>query len=676
VLGKAAVIFLICVLTFWAYSEVRHHQFLNFDDNEYVTENAPVMNGLTLENLWWAFSFTGVSYWHPLSWLSHMADCQLFGLNSGAHHLMNLALHIANALLLFLILSRMTGSLGKPALAALLFALHPVNVESVAWVTERKTVLSAFFFLAALLAFTRYAERKSKGSYVLSLGLYGLGLLSKPSILVFPLLLLILDFWPLRRFSMGMPPALGSPSVAPHPALAPAAGPPSGIGRLLVEKIPFLLLSLLAYALSFLSLDRFHVVITADLIPLVLRIENLFVSIPRYLWSMVWPVELSIFYPFPKAVPLWLFLPSLLAVLLATALALLVRNKRPWITAGWLWFLAALAPVSGLVQAGLWPAMANRFLYIPMIGLLLLLVWEGDARVQGGGRRAALLKAILGTAVALYLGSLTRLQSIYYSNSYALFTRAAEVTGDNFVASNNIGNALATLNRIDEAGPHFARAMALNPRYDDAIFNYGLYLAKKGRPAEAMDHFSRVIELSPRFLAAHVNLAILHFHGGDKGKAEQLLLTALSIDPQEAHAHNNLGIIRAGQGRTEEALRHYRLAVRYRPGLVQARVNLAEAYEKAGSFREAIAEYEALVSKAPEQQSALHYRIAGLHARLGNLRECEEHLELALGRDRNLLARLESDDRFNDFRQNSRYDKLKEKFRNRPAGGGQEDDGP
>ena len=662
-LGKAAVLCAICLIAIWAYGEVRHHQFLNFDDNEYVTENAHVSSGLTLENLRWAFSFTGVSYWHPLSWLSHMADCRLFGLDSGAHHLMNLALHLANALLLFLILSRMTGALAKPAFAALLFALHPVNVESVAWVTERKTLLSAFFFLTALLAYARYVAAKGKGPYLLSLGLYGLGLLSKPSILVFPLLLLILDFWPLRRFGTGIPAGLGGPTVAPNPILVRASGPSSGGGRLLVEKIPFAILSLLAYALSFLSLARFHVVITADLIPLGLRIQNIFVSIPRYLWSMVWPVELAIFYPFPKAVPLRLFLASLLFVLLVTALAILACKKRPWITAGWLWFLAALAPVSGLVQAGLWPAMANRFLYIPMIGLSLLLAWEGDARIRG--RRAALLKAILGTAVVLYLGSLTRLQNIYYSNSYALFTRAAEVTGDNFVASNNIGDALVSLNRIDEAGHYFARAIALNPRYDDAIFNYGLYLAKKGRTAEAIDHFSRVIELSPRYLSAYVNLAILHLHGGNEEKAEQLLLTALSIDPQEAHSHNNLGIIRARQGRTDEALRHYRLAVRYRPALVQARVNLAEAYEKAGSFHQAISEYEALLLRAPEQQAVLHYRIAGLQARQGNLRECEEGLELALGRDRALLAQLESDDRFNEFKRTCRYKAMKEKYRPR-----------
>ena len=356
-------------------------------------------------------------------------------------------------------------------------------MESVAWITERKTVLSTFFFMTAIYTYVRYTEHKNKWAYGLALCLYAFGLLSKPSILTLPLLLLILDYWPLQRFARSNPPDSERLAFRMNPAKIIVAFAKSNNGLLLIEKIPFFILSLLSYVLSMLSVSRFHIVIDYSLIPLDLRIYNLFVSIIRYLWNMAWPVELSIFIPFPKTIPFWHFLPSLLFVLFVTALSIRSRKRRPWFIAGWLWFLVALSPASGLVQAGLWPAMANRFMYIPMIGIFIFLTWECDARIRG--RYSQLMKAILCSAAIIYLVSLTRLQNIYYSNSYALFTRAAEITGDNFVAFNNIGDALTSLNRTEEAGRYFEKAIALNPKYDDAIYNYALYLAKKGDPLNA-----------------------------------------------------------------------------------------------------------------------------------------------------------------------------------------------
>jgi protein O-mannosyl-transferase len=655
---KMIVVCTICVVTFFAYADVRHHRFLNFDDNEYVTENSHVKNGVNLPDLRWAFTFTGVSYWHPLTWISHMVDCEFFGVRPGPHLMVNLTIHILNSLLLFLILLRMTGSSFKAAFVAILFAIHPVNVESVAWITERKTVLSTFFLMTAMYAYVRYTEHNNKWLYGFALCLYTFGLLSKPSILTFPLLLLILDYWPLQRFKKPTSPDSERTSLFINPVHTLVSLSKSDRGRMIIEKLPFFTLSLASYFLSMLSLSKFHIVINYRLIPLDLRISNFFASLCSYLWNMAWPVELSIFYPFPKAIPLWPFLGSLLFVLLITAISFLFRKRRPWLLAGWLWFLTALSPASGLIQAGLWPAMANRFMYIPMIGIFWLLAWECDTRISG--RYSQLLKVILSIVAVLYLVSLTRIQNIYYSNSYALFTRANEITGDNFVACNNIGDALVSLNRTEEAGRYFEKAMALNPKYDDAIYNYALYLAKKGDPLNASRHFSKVIEINPFYIAAYVNLAIVQYHQGDRGEAEKLLLKALELDQNDSNAHNNLGIIRADQGKTEEAIRHYVLAIKSKPDLVQARVNLSEAYEKAGLYPQAIAEFGVLSTMMPDNKASLSYRIAGLYALQGNFSECDKALEGALKQGLDVFVHLESDAKFNDFRKTTLYAHLLE----------------
>jgi Flp pilus assembly protein TadD len=592
-----------------------------------------------------------------------MVDCELFGLQPGRHLMVNLAIHILNSILLFLILARMTGSLFKAATVALLFALHPVNVESVAWITERKTVLSTFFLLTAMIAYVHFTENKSKWTYGLALCLYTFGLLSKPSILTFPVLLLILDYWPLQRFTRSNSPDSGRMTFFTNPLHTLVSFLKSSNGLIITEKIPFFVLSLLSYLLSIISMSKYHIVINYSLIPLDLRIYNLFVSIIRYVWNMVWPVELSIFHPFPKAIPFWHFLLSLLFVLLVTAVSIRSRTRRPWFIVGWLWFLAALSPAGGLIQAGLWPAMANRFMYIPMIGLFIFLVWECDMRIRG--RYSELLKALLCVAAIIYLLSLTKVQNIYYSNSYALFMRANEITGDNFVACNNIGDALASLNRLEEAGSYFEKAIALNPKYDDAIYNYALYLAKKGDPLGAAAHFSRVIKIAPHYTAAYINLAIIEYHRGDIGEAEKLLMKALELDPDDGNAHNNLGLIRADQGKPEEAISHYLLAVKNKPVLVQARVNLAAAYEKTGRYSEAIGEYGALSRMMPDNRAALSYRIAGLYALQGQFRECESALEIALKQGLDVFSHVESDEKFNDFRKTSYYADLREKMKTR-----------
>jgi Tfp pilus assembly protein PilF len=665
-LRKAAIPCAMILLILFAYGDVRHHQFLNFDDDEYITENAHVQNGLNLKEIRWAFGFTGIGYWHPLSWMSHMLDCRLFGVAPAAHHIVNAAIHLLNTLLLYLILFRITGARWKAALVALLFAVHPVNVESVAWVTERKTVLSTFFLMGALYSYVRYAEKRAARYYLTSLLLFGLGLLCKPSILILPCLLLVLDYWPMRRFEKrgskdAVDPAGTSPSES-SPSGA-SAFRKSGAAFLFLEKIPFLLLSLISALLSVLSLSEFDMVIRQDLVPVDLRIYNLFVSILKYLRNAAWPVELSVFYPFPKSIPSAHFLLALTCVALITVLTFLWRKGRPWLAAGWLWFLVGLAPASGLIQAGLWPEMANRFMYIPMIGLFWMLVWECDARIQG--RHSGILKVLLCCAMLIYLVSLTRVQNLYFSNSYALFTRAAQVTDNNFVAYSNIGGALLSLNRVDEAMKSFSTALAINPKYDMALNNYGVCLSKKGDYAEADSYYGRAIAINPGYAIAYVNLAWNQNSRGYPDEAKKLLEKALKIDPDSRAAHSLFGAILAGEGRTEEAIGHFRMVAEKNPNLVEARTNLAGICEKAGLFDEAIAEYEALEKMTAVDKGAIYYRMAGVLALQNRFDECKRYLDLSRQHGFSVSEHLRADERFRAFRETTMYAPFSE---NREAG--------
>jgi len=652
---KAIIPCAIILITLFTYSDVRHHQFLGFDDYLLVTENSYVQNGLNLGGIRWAFGFTGVAYW-PLAWISHMLDCQLFGLAPGPHHMVNVAIHILNALFLFLIIFRITGARYKAAVVALLFAVHPLNVESVAWVAERKNVLSTMFFMIAIYTYVHYAERKKIWLYCLVLCAYTLGLMSKPSIITFPFLLLILDYWPLGRFGRGAAyPSVDAVGTTPFRRFLVrfCAFRKSEAAFLFLEKAPFIILSLISFYLSMISMSRSHLVINHDLIPVGLRIYNLFVSIVKYLGNMAWPLELSIYYPFPKSIPAAHFLLALSFVLLITVMAAMWRKSRPWLFTGWFWFLIALAPAGGLIQAGMWPEMADRYMYIPMIGLFLMLVWESDARIRGGYSKT--LKVILCCALLVYFISLTKVQNLYFSNSYVLFTRAVAVTKDNFVAYNNLGETLRRLNRVDEAVICLGKAIALNPKYDAALNNYGACLVMKGDYINAGSYFSRAIAINPKYPLFYVNLGWTQYQRGYPDEAKKLLEKALELEPNDGNAHNILGAILAGQGKTEEAIRHFRIAVEKKPNDVEARMNLSRAYEKAGLYDRAIAEYEALSKMAQAEKGITNYRIAGVFAQQNKFEECKSYLEISLKQGFNVFEHLKSDMRFKTFRETAFY---------------------
>ncbi|MBC2695325.1 MAG: hypothetical protein HF982_08645, partial [Desulfobacteraceae bacterium] len=332
------------IATLAVYWQINYHEFINFDDSLYILQNKQVQKGLTSESISWAFSFTDIAYWHPLTWLSHMLDCQIYGLIPGMHHRTNLILHIVNSILLFFVFQKMTGALWRSAFVATLFALHPLNVESVAWVAERKNVLSTFFWMLTMLAYVHYTTRPGLYRYLLTLLFLMLGLMAKPMLVTLPFVLLLLDYWPLERLRNQSP------------------------FNLILEKIPFFAFSAVSVYISSLSVKYYGIVVSTELVPMQIRIANALVSYVKYIEKMIWPKNLAIFYPFPDTLPIWQILGAGLFLASISFLVFLNLRKKPYLCMGWLWFLGTLIPVIGLKQAGLWPAMADRWAYVPFVG--------------------------------------------------------------------------------------------------------------------------------------------------------------------------------------------------------------------------------------------------------------------------------------------------------------------
>jgi len=653
---KAIILCAIVGLTIFFYWNVQDHQFLNFDDNIYVSTSSYVKNGFSLENIKWTFTFTNVSYWHPLTLLSHMLDCQLFGVKPGPHLLVNLAIHIFNALLLFLIISRMTGAQGKAAFVALLFALHPLNVESVAWLAERKTVLSTLFLFSAIYTYLHYTEKKKKWQYALILCLYAFGLMSKPSILTFPVLLLLLDYWPLKRFERSAVNNDESNAIISKPINRFISFWESAMGGIIVEKLPFLILSLCSMLITMASVLHSHFLVTKELVPFYMRIYNYFVSIIQYLRNIIWPVDLSIFYPFPKTFILLYFLLALSVVVLITILTFITREKRPWLIMGWLWFLIAMLPASGLIQAGLWPAMADRFMYIPMIGIFIMVIWEADERLKGSYSK--LLKFILYGVMLVYFAFLTRAQNIYFSNSFALFNRCLEVAGENGLAFNNLGDTLVSLGRIDEAMIYFAKSIKLNPNLAMAYYNYGVCLVAKNDDEKAIEYFQKAIALDPNLANPYMHLALIQSRAGNVAEAVKLMAKAFDLDQNNLDVRNNFGIMLAKQGKYEEAIAHFSFVIKRDPSNVPARLNLAQAYQNAGLDNEALVQYETLNKMIDHNKGYIYYGIASVYSQQKKYEECAAYLDISLKEGFQVWQVLKSDIRFKNFRNAKFYAKF------------------
>ncbi|MBZ5621111.1 MAG: tetratricopeptide repeat protein [Acidobacteriia bacterium] len=578
------------VATFAVYAQVRQFDFVNFDDPEYVGANPHVRHGITLPAIVWAFTSGEAANWFPVTRLSHILDCQFFGLQSGWHHLTNVLFHALATVLLFVFLRRATDARWPSAWVAFLFELHPLHVESVAWIAERKDVLSAFFWFLALWAYVRYAERPTAGRYLLVLLPFGLGLMAKPMIVTLPFVLLLLDIWPLRR--------------------APFSGLPLSQAqllwkKLLWEKLPFFTLSSAVAVITY-QVQSSAGAVEALNVPLATRAGNALVSYIVYIAKVLWPDRLAVFYPYPPDLPVWKPVLAGLLILAITALVLGSLRGYPYLAVGWLWYLGTLLPVIGLVQVGA-QARADRYTYVPMIGLSIMLAWGAADLVRRWPRRKAGVIA-LAAATCVSCVPLTWAQIEHWKNSETLFQHALEVTTGNDVAHHNLGVALSTVpGRLPEAISHYQAALRIKPNSARTHTDLGSALAKiPGRLPEAIGEFKAALEISPDSAIPHNDLGnALSKIPGRLPQAISEYETALRLNPDYPEAHNNLGSAMAKTGRLPEAIAQFEAALRLEPDDAEAHTNLGSALANLpGRLADAIAEYRAALRVEPNSAEA------------------------------------------------------------------------
>jgi tetratricopeptide (TPR) repeat protein len=643
---------LLALVTIAIYWPATGHDFINFDDPLYITDNPHIRAGLTWEGLAWAFGRVHGegTYWHPVSWVSHMVDCQLYGLKPRGHHLTNVLVHAANAVLVFLVFRRMTGAFWRCVVLAALFALHPLQVDSVAWVAERKNLLSAFFWLLTTWAYVRYAEKSVASSqwsvvrppsavllrrtggpwflsplpsyifYLLCLSFFALGLMCKPVLVTLPFVLLLLDYWPLRRFDLS---TLNSPPRQSEVT----AGQLSTILRLVREKIPFLVL---AAASSLITLLAHHVLGMLDSVarlPLDRRVENALVSYVRYLGKTFWPSRLAVFYPYPAVWPRWDVVTCGLLLLVISGLVLGTARRRPWLLVGWFWFLGVLVPFSGLVQAGA-QALADRFMYVPAIGIMVAVIW-GLHELARGGRYRPIGLAVAGGAAIILCLALTRQQIGYWSDSEALLQHALEVTENNYVVRHALGVALGKKGQIGEALRQFQEAIRLRPDRAEAHNDLGAALGKKGQIGEAIHQFQETIRLDPGYADAHDNLGAALVGKGQIDEAIRQFQEAIRLKPDHAEAHYNLGVALGLKGQTDEAIRQYQEATRLKPDNADAHYNLGLALSLKGQTDEAIRRFEEALKANPDYPEA-HNHLGLAFVRQGQMDEAIRQFQAAL----------------------------------------------
>ena len=621
------------------FGQTVRYGFINYDDDRYVFENPQVIQGLNLKGIEWAFTHSVLANWHPLTMMSHMLDCQFYGLHAGGHHLTNLLLHAATAILLFLILRRMTAALWPSAFVAAVFAIHPLRVESVAWVAERKDVLSGLFFMLTLGAYVRYARCVTSDkcrvirtdasdhapdvsrftfhvslSYCLVLLFFVLGLMCKPMLVTVPFVLLLLDYWPLNR-------------------LGAAANRFSIARKLIVEKFPLIALSIAMCMMTFLVQQQ------DKGISFSLRISNAFVSYVAYCGQMFYPAGLAVFYPYPiHGLPMGKILLALLLLVAVSAGAFCWRQKHPHFLMGWLWYLGMLVPVIGLVQVG-GQARADRYTYLPQIGLYILLTWTAVELTAGWRLR----RWVLGggaTVVLAVLITCARAQTAYWRDDISLWAHTLACTSDNSIAHNKLGNAFLQQGHLDEAIAQLQMALAINPdnagphyglgnaflqlgRMDDAIAHYqmalttdpdnadiynnlGNALLQQARIDEAIACYQKALKIKPNHAKAHNNLGSAFRQQGRMEDAIAQFQKALEINPDDADVHNSLGAVLAQQGRMEEAIAHFQKTLEIKSDYTDARFNLGNAFLQQGHVDEAIAQYQKTLEIKPDYIGALN----------------------------------------------------------------------
>ena len=518
---------IICIalaaVTLLVYAPILRNGFVNYDDPDYIINNSHVKAGLTWTGVVWAFQSAEASNWHPLTWISHMADCQLFGLKPAGHHLTSLLFHTANTLLLFLLLNRLTGALWRSAFVAALFALHPLHVESVAWASERKDVLSAFFWMLTLLAYTRFVSEskvrspKSKVFYALALLAFACGLMSKPMVVTLPFVLLLLDFWPLRRIANG---GLRMANLAP----------------LILEKVPFFVLTIASCVIT--RLVQGGALWSTASLPLSFRLANALMACVRYISKTVWPADLALIYPYPHHWPIAAVITVALLLALCSALALLWAKPHPYLAVGWFWYLGTLVPVIGLVQVGI-QSMADRYTYLPSIGLFIIVAWGLNDLLNSRPQKTKIAAAVGGLALAGCV-AVTSIQLAYWRDSLTLFSHTIEVTTDNYAAEDCLGTTLENLGQKDEAEKCYAASVRFEPDYPLGQFHLGMILLEQGKAVEASNHLAIAARLAPQNPVIQFDYGLYLSQHGNPAEAARCFRAALAARPDFPEAKTNL----------------------------------------------------------------------------------------------------------------------------------------
>jgi protein O-mannosyl-transferase len=602
----AGVCLVLAAMTFAVFGQTLWHQFVNFDDNDYVYENPVVERGLTAKGLVWAFTQSHASNWHPLTWLSHELDCQFYGLRPGGHHLTSVLLHTATVILLFLVLRVMTGSLCRSTFVAALFAIHPLRVESVAWVAERKDVLSGLFFMLTIGAYVRYVKEfkvqssKFKVFYGLCVVLFVFGLMSKPMLVTLPMVLLLLDYWPLQRAETA--------------------------GRLVMEKIPLLAFSAVACVVTLWAQRETIEPLTFYSLPL--RLGNALCSCMVYLGQMVYPAGLAAFYPYPlNGLSRWeVVLAALLLAGFFTA-AMRQRRRQPWLLVGWLWYLVMLLPVVGVLQTGD-QAHADRYTYLPQIGIYVAATWlmaECAAKWHVG--RAAiggLMTAVLGVLMICAWK-----QTAYWNDSETLWTHALGCTKENAVAHVNLSVVLLKQGRLDEAMTHCQIALQINPNFAEAHNNLGLLLVRKGRYDEAITQYHIALGIEPQDAGMRFNLGTALAKSGKLDEAVTQYQIALRIRPDNADGHNNLATAFGQMGKLDEEIGQYQIALQINPNDAKGRLTLGSLLLQKGRVDEAINQFQKSLQIKPDDAN-VQVNLGGAYLQEGKMDEAIVHYQRAL----------------------------------------------
>jgi len=572
------------------YWPVTRHDFINIDDPRFIINNQHTQSGLTWPGIQWAFQTVLTENWQPLTWISHMADCQFYGLNAGGHHLTSLLLHVANTVLVFLLLEQMTGALWRSASVAALFAWHPLHIESVAWVAERKDVLCAFFWLLSVMAYVRYAKKRQKISFILSLLLFAAALMSKPMAVTLPFVLLLLDFWPLKRFQN-----------------FPAQNRMRLTAALVAEKIPFFALSLALGIVTVFAQKAGGELMPLAALPLQTRLESALLGYVTYLSKTFWPSKLAVFYPYLPDFPASHIIGAALLLGALTTLCVLSMRQRPWLVVGWFWFLGTLTPVIGLVQVGL-QSVADRYMYLPSLGLFIGVVWELENYSSQHSSGKKFLPLLGGAALAGCLAA-TIIQLNYWQNSATLALHAMKVTKNNYVAYDSLGRALIELGQPERALPFCTEAVKIKPDWLQGQFSLGTALGETGRTNEAVEHFQAIVNLVPDFPDGRFRLGQALMQCGKPDEAIKQYAEVLRLNPNFADAQLNWGVALAAQSKTAEAIPHFAEAVRLNPGDPDARFDLGLAFLDNHRPVEAAAQFSGELRLTPNETKA-HFRLA------------------------------------------------------------------